>query len=120
MRVRAMKSGGGAKARGVEQALDHIWPDKIPEGLSAKERNNTVREWLIAKRLSVPNDIAKAIQRALNARQLRKDKTVPAPADSRGASFAAADAKIFAEALSRRDEALANIKRRQDAAMAKK
>jgi hypothetical protein len=39
MRVRAMKSGGGAKARGVEQALDHIWPDKIPEGLSAKERN---------------------------------------------------------------------------------
>jgi hypothetical protein len=34
-----MKSGGGAKARGVEQALDHIWPDKIPEGLSAKERN---------------------------------------------------------------------------------
>lgn len=76
MRVRAMKSGGGAKARGVEQALDHIWPDKIPEGLSAKERNNTVREWLIAKRLSVPNDIAKAIQRALNARQLRKNKTV--------------------------------------------
>jgi hypothetical protein len=120
MRVRAMKSGGGAKARGVEQALDHIWPDKIPEGLSAKERNSTVREWLIAKRLSVPNDIAKAIQRALNARQLRKDKTVPAPASSRGACFAAADAKIFAEALSRRDESLANVKRRQDAAMAKK
>jgi hypothetical protein len=29
-------------------------------------------------------------------------------------------AKIFAEALSRRDESLANVKRRQDAAMAKK
>jgi hypothetical protein len=120
MRVRAMKSGGGAKVRGVEQALDHIWPDKIPEGLSAKERNSTVREWLVAKRLSVPRDIAKAIQRALNARQLRKDRTVPAPAASCGAGFAAADAKIFAEALSRRDESLANVKRRQDAAMAKK
>jgi hypothetical protein len=34
--------------------------------------------------------------------------------------FAAADAKIFAEALSRRDESLANVKRRQEAAMAKK
>jgi hypothetical protein len=115
-----MKSGGGAKARGVEQALDHFWPDNIPEGLSAKERNNTVREWLVAKRLSVPKDIAKAIQRALNARQLRKDKTAPAPRSAPGASFAAADAKIFAEAISRRDESLANVKRRQDAAMAKK
>jgi hypothetical protein len=93
--------------------------DNIPEGLSAKERNNTVREWLVAKRLSVPNDIAKAIQRALNARQLRKDKTVPAP-HSRAARLAAADAKAFAEAISRRDESLAISKRRQDAAMAKK
>jgi len=81
-----MKSRGGAKTRGVEQALDHFWPDNIPEGLSAKERNNTVREWLVAKRLSVPNDMAKAIQRALNARQLRKHKTVPAPAASCGTS----------------------------------
>ena len=115
-----MKSRGGAKTRGVEQALNHFWPDNIREGLSAKERNNTVRDWLVAKRLSVPNDIAKAIQRALNARQLRKHKTVPAPASSRGACFATADAKIFAEALSRRDESLANVKPRQDAAMAKK
>jgi predicted HTH domain antitoxin len=50
---------------------------------------------------------------------LRKDKTVPAP-HSRAARLAAADAKAFAEALSRRDEALANFKRRQDAAVAKK
>jgi hypothetical protein len=108
-----------AKTRGVAQALDHIWPDKIPEGLSAKERNNTVRAWLVANRLSVPYDIAKAIQRALNARQLRKDKTVPAP-HSRAALLATADEKAFAEAISRRDEALASVKRRQDAAMAKK
>jgi DNA modification methylase len=38
-----MKSGGGAKTRGVERALDHFWPGNIPDGLSAKERNNTVR-----------------------------------------------------------------------------
>jgi hypothetical protein len=34
--------------------------------------------------------------------------------------LAAADAKAFDEALSRRDESLANVKRRQDGAMAKK
>jgi hypothetical protein len=39
---------------------------------------------------------------------------------SRAARLAAADAKAFAEAISRHDEALANIKRRQEAAMAKK
>jgi hypothetical protein len=115
-----MKSGGGAKTRGVEQALDHFWPDKIPEGLGAKERNNIVREWLVAKRLSVPTDIARAVQRALKTRQLNKDKTVPAPMSSRAARLAAADAKAVAEAISRRDESLANIKRRQEAAMAKK
>lgn len=114
-----MKSGGGAKTRGVEQALDLLWPDKIPDGLSAKERNNIVRDWLAINELSVPNDIAKAIQRALKARQLKKDKPVQAPA-ARAAALAAADDKAFAEAISRRDEALANIKRRQEAAMAKK
>jgi hypothetical protein len=115
-----MKSGGGAKTRGVEQALDLLWPDKIPEGLSAKERNNIVRDWLAVNELSVPNDIAKAIQRALKERQLKKDKPVQAPTSSRAAALAAADDKAFAEAISRRDEALANIKRRQEAAMAKK
>jgi hypothetical protein len=115
-----MKSGGGAKTRGVEQALHHLWPDKIPEGLSAKERNNIVRDWLAANELSVPNDIAKAIQRALKARQLKKDKPVQAPASSRAAALAAADDKAFAEACSRRDESLANLKRRQEAAIAKK
>jgi hypothetical protein len=93
------------------QALDYVWTDNIPEGLSAKERNNTVRAWLVAKRLSVQNDIAKAIQRALNARQARKNKTVPAPR-SRAALLAAADEKAFAEAISRRGEAL--VKRRRD------
>lgn len=110
-----MKSGEGAKTRGIEQALDHLWPDKIPEGLSAKERNNIVCGWLVAKQFSVPNDIAKAVQRALKARQLRTDKIVQAPASSRAARLAAADAKAVAEAISRRDESLANIKRRQEA-----
>jgi hypothetical protein len=80
-------------------ALDHLWPDKIPEGLSAKERNNIVRDWLAANELSVPNDIAKAIQRALKARQLKKDKPVQAPASSRAAALAAADDKAFAAFL---------------------
>jgi hypothetical protein len=114
--VRPMKSGGGAKARGVEQALDHLWPDKIPEGLSAKDRNNTVHKWLVDNKLSVPGNIARAVQRA----QLRKNKGAEAPASSRAVRVAAADDKAFAEALSRRDEALANIKRRQEAAMVKK
>jgi hypothetical protein len=114
-----MNSGTGAKPRGVERALYHLFPDEIPEGLSAKDRNNMVRDWLVAHQLSVPTSIEKAVQRALNARKLRNDKTVPAP-HSRAAQLAAADKKASDEAISRRDEALANIKRWQEAAMAKK
>jgi hypothetical protein len=100
-------------ARGNRAVRLVFWPDNIPEGLSAKERNNTVREWLVTKRLSVPNDIAKAIQRVLKTRQLRKDKTVPAP-HSRAAPLAAADAKAFAEAISRRDESQNSTPKRQN------
>jgi hypothetical protein len=56
----------------------------------------------------------------LNARW-SEDQSAAKPCQPAGcARLAAADAKAFDEALSRRDESLANVKRRQDGAMAKK
>ena len=59
------KSGSGAKALGVKKAMVHLWPEGPPDGLSAKDRNNQVRNYLTEKKLSVPTDLARAIQRAL-------------------------------------------------------
>jgi hypothetical protein len=57
----------------------------------------------------------------LNARwsETSRRRSLASPQGARG-RLAAADAKAFDEALSRRDESLANVKRRQDGAMAKK
>jgi len=71
-------------------------------------------------RFGVPEFARLAKEAALAGEELRKAKTVPAPASSRAALLAAADKKALDEARSRRDESLANVKRRQDAAMAKK
>jgi hypothetical protein len=58
----------GAKARGVLEAINQLWPGEIPEGLSAKERDNAIREQLSKNKSSAPQDLARAVQRALKAR----------------------------------------------------
>jgi hypothetical protein len=58
------KSGSGAKTLGVRKAMIHLWPEGPPDGLSAKDRDNQVRNYLTENKLSVPTDLAKAIQRA--------------------------------------------------------
>jgi hypothetical protein len=65
------KSGPGAKTRGIEQAIGQLWPSGIPEGLSAKDRNNMVIDWLRQKGYSVPGNPERAIQRVLKARLTR-------------------------------------------------
>jgi hypothetical protein len=55
----------------VLDAIDRLWPDKIPKGLSAKERNQQVLEQLKRDKSSIPKDLAKAVQRALQKRRLR-------------------------------------------------
>jgi hypothetical protein len=59
----------GAKARGVKQAIEALWPDGVPDGLSAKDRDNKVVEWLRAKNLSVPANPGRMIQRVLKQLQ---------------------------------------------------
>ena len=55
----------GAKARGVTEAINQLWPSGIPPGLSAKERNKQVEDWLAVKGYSQPTNLERAIQRAL-------------------------------------------------------
>jgi hypothetical protein len=57
---------GGAKARGVLDAIAALWPDGIIPVIS-KERDNAVRVWLVEHGRSVPINIARAVQRALAA-----------------------------------------------------
>ncbi len=59
----------GAKTRGISEAINELWPNGIPKGLSAKERDNAIVKWLGDKRYSTPANPARAIQRALKARR---------------------------------------------------
>ena len=65
------KSGPGAKTRGIAQAIGQLWPNGIPKGLSAKDRNRAVIDWLGANGSSVPLSPERAIQRVLKARLSR-------------------------------------------------
>jgi hypothetical protein len=62
------KSASGAKTRGINEALASLWPDGLPDGLIAKDRNNQIRQYLIDQKLSVPADLSRIIQRALKKR----------------------------------------------------
>ena len=55
----------GAKTIGIREAIKDLWTDRIPEGLSAKERNNAICEWLELHGYSVPANPARAVQRVL-------------------------------------------------------
>jgi hypothetical protein len=65
------KSGPGAKTRGIAQAIDELWPNGVPEGLTAKDRNRAIVDWLFRNECSVPISPERAIQRALKARLSR-------------------------------------------------
>lgn len=52
---------------GVVQAIRDLWPNGIPGGLKAKERNNRIIARLKENGASVPGDVSKAVQRALRA-----------------------------------------------------
>jgi len=63
------QSGPGAKSRGIDEAIDTLWPNDIPNGLSAKDRNKAIIKWLEQAGYSLPTDPARAIQRVLKARR---------------------------------------------------
>ncbi len=62
------KGGPGAKTLGIEQAIRQLWPNGIPKGLSAKDRNEAILDWLKSNRCSVSTSPERAIQRVLKAR----------------------------------------------------
>jgi hypothetical protein len=55
---------------GILEAISALWPDGIPAGLKAKERNNKILEHLCAQGHSVPegSGLARAVQRAMKPR----------------------------------------------------
>jgi hypothetical protein len=61
----------GAKGRAVANAIDQLWPNGIPEGLSAKDRNLKIVDRIKLNEGSVPKDVGRAVQRALRARRSR-------------------------------------------------
>jgi hypothetical protein len=56
---------GGAKSRGIKEAIAKLWPNGFPAGLTAKERNNRIIDWLRTQGLSVSGDISRTVQRAI-------------------------------------------------------
>jgi hypothetical protein len=58
---------GHRRENGVVQAIRDLWPNGIPGGLNAKERNNRIITQLKKNGASVPRDVPKAVQRALRA-----------------------------------------------------
>jgi hypothetical protein len=63
------KSGPGAKARGIAEAINQLWSNKIPKGLSAKDRNKAITGRMELNGSSIPQNPERAIQRVLKARQ---------------------------------------------------
>jgi hypothetical protein len=61
----AKRPKSGAKTAAVKLALDALYPGGVPEGLTAKERNRQVLQWLKDQRKSTPVDITKAVKMAL-------------------------------------------------------
>ncbi len=59
----------GAKSQGIAEAIEAIWSGEIPKGLSAKERNRKIIEWLGDNGRSQPTNPERAIQRVLKARR---------------------------------------------------
>jgi hypothetical protein len=63
----AAASGGpeptGAKSLAVWQAIQTIWPNGIPETITAIDRNNQIRNRLSSMGQSIPQDIGKIVQR---------------------------------------------------------
>src|SRR5262249_28942467 len=70
------KSGPGAKMRGIGEAIDQLWPSGIPKGLSAKDRNRAIIEWLSSNGCSLPTNPERAIQRVLKTRPSQDDKAM--------------------------------------------
>ena len=59
------ESGTGAKSRGVLEAMNQVFPDGIPDGVTAKDRDNRVMKWLKENNRSVPAGLSRMIQRVL-------------------------------------------------------
>jgi hypothetical protein len=54
----------------IHEAIKHLWPDGIPQGLKAKERNNQIAKWAEENGRSCPFEelaLARAVQRALKS-----------------------------------------------------
>jgi hypothetical protein len=67
--VSKSRSGPGAKAQGISEAISQLWPNEIPKGLTAKDRNNAIIDRMIQNGSSISISPARAIQRMLRARK---------------------------------------------------
>ena len=56
-------------SNGIRLAIDALWPDGIPQGLTAKDRDNEILKWLKNTKKSSPANIARAVQRVLKAKR---------------------------------------------------
>lgn len=65
----AVTSGAGAKTRGIANAIERLWPNGIPNGLSAKDRNRAILDQMGRDGNSIPANPERAIQRLLRARR---------------------------------------------------
>ena len=56
------KSGRGAKAEGISEAISQLWPNQISKGLSAKDRNRAIIDRMRQNGSSISNSPARAIR----------------------------------------------------------
>jgi hypothetical protein len=53
--------GSGAISDAIRLAIDDLWPDEIPKGLRAKDRNTKIFEWLKDHKKSIPTALPRAV-----------------------------------------------------------
>src|SRR5262249_14875433 len=61
----------GAKTRGVTEAVNQLWPEGVPKGLTAKERDQLVLKQLERNGSSIPTNLSRAVQRVLQEQRSR-------------------------------------------------
>jgi hypothetical protein len=63
------KAAQGSKTLGILEAIEQLWPDGMPKGLTAKDRNKAILDRLVNNGSSIPRAIERAVQRALRFRR---------------------------------------------------
>ena len=62
-------SGSRPISDGINKAIDALWPQGIPQGLRAKDRDREILRWLKENNKSISTNIGRAVERVLKEKR---------------------------------------------------